>query len=110
MKSFYGEGLRTTLGFIFIPMILALTSAFLNDYRKEKALSENGQFTECFVISREQEIDDHRYYYIQCEYFVDGRRYTTSSHDEEYIEYKIGDTLKLKYNKEFPKMYEIYLE
>lgn len=108
MKSFYGEGEITSLCVLLLPLFFLGTSVFYQLYKEEKELKLHGKVTKCFVIDRKK-VSGKSYYNIYCNYFVDGKEFTAND-SENTIEYKIGDTLELTYNKKFPRSHRINLE
>jgi hypothetical protein len=47
---------------------------------------------------------------INCKYYVDNFEYVTYYETDEENKARIGDTLKITYNKEYPRMYKLEFE
>jgi len=85
-------------------LIVGPTSAIFQNYRENEALRINGKVTECIVVDGKKSKND---WLINCKYHVKNSEFMTFYHTDEKDNYRIGDTLKLIYNKEFPRMYKI---
>lgn len=85
-------------------LIVGPTSAIVQDYRKNEELRINGKVTECIVVDRKSSKND---WLINCKYQVGNSEFITYYHTDEKNKFKIGDTIKLNYSKEFPTMYKI---
>jgi hypothetical protein len=85
-------------------LIVGPTYAIFQNYRENEALKINGKVTECIVIDRKNSKND---WLINCKYLVNNSEFMTYYHTDEKDVYRIGDTLKLTYNAEFPRMYKI---
>ena len=109
VKPFDEKGIITTLSCVFFPLVFGLIFSFFQEYQEEKELQLHGIITKCFVINRKM-ASKGGFYNIECKYFADGKEFITYFHSEMRIEYSIGDTLELTYNKDFPLMYKINLE
>lgn len=88
-------------------LIVGPTSIMLHDYQEEKELKLNGMVTNSFVVDKKWTSGE---WLINCNYFVNNTEFTTYYYTDEKDKYSIGDTVKLIYNKEFPRMYKIELE
>jgi len=77
---------------------------FFQKYREEQELKINGKETICVVINRKKTPRD---WMINCKYYVTNSEFTTYYETDRENKYRIGDTLKLIYNKDFPLMYKI---
>jgi len=88
-------------------LIVGPTSIILHDYQEEKELKLNGMVTHSFVVDKKWTRGE---WLINCNYFVNNTEFTTYYYTDEKDKYKIGDTVKLIYHKEFPRMYKIELE
>ena len=93
----YGIGLISFL--IVVPTFIVVQT-----YREKKELAENGKITNCYVIDRKKSKND---WLINCKYNVDNLEYITYYHTDEENKSRIGDTLKITYNKEYPRMYKM---
>ncbi len=85
-------------------LIVGPTSIMFQNYREDEALRINGKATESIVVDRKKSKND---WLINCRYYVNNSEYITYYYTDENDKYRIGDTLKLIYNKEFPRMYKI---
>ena len=85
-------------------LIVAPTSAIVQNYRENEELKINGKVTDCIVIDRKSSKND---WLINCKYHAENSKFITYYHTDEENKYRIGDTIKLNYNKEFPRMYKI---
>jgi hypothetical protein len=85
-------------------LIVGPTCAFFQNYRKAKELKVNGKSTKCIVLDRKASKND---WLINCKYQVKNIEFITYYHTDKENKYRIGDTLKLIYNTEYPRMYEI---
>lgn len=85
-------------------LIVGPTFGVFQKYREEKVLKLNGKVTECFVVDRKKSKNN---WLINCKYFIKNVEFTTYYHTDVKNKYQIGDTIKLIYNKEFPRMYKI---
>lgn len=85
-------------------LIVGPTSALFQNYRENEALRINGKVTECIVVDKKKLKND---WLINCKYNVQNSEFMTYYHTDEKDIYRIGDTLKLIYNEEFPRMYKI---
>ena len=85
-------------------LLVGPTFALFQDYREDETLKTNGLITDCLVVSRKKSKDD---WLICCKYIVKNDEFLTFFHIDEENEYKVGDTIKLVYNKDFPRMYKI---
>lgn len=85
-------------------LIVGPTSAIVQNYRENIELKVNGKVTECIVIDRKSSKND---WLINCKYQVKNIEFITYYHTDEKNKYRIGDTIQLIYNKEFPRMYKI---
>ncbi|WP_338761449.1 hypothetical protein WAF17_15525 [Bernardetia sp. ABR2-2B] len=103
------EGIVTTFICLVSTIIFGFAIAQFHDYQKEKELRMHGVKTKCFVIDRKMTYKGGSYD-IKCKYLVNGKEIKTYFHNEGKNEYKVGNTLELVYNKEFPKMYRINIE
>lgn len=88
-------------------LIVGPTVGIFQNYRKEKELNEKGKITECYVFDKKKSKND---WLINCKYVVNNSEYITYYETDEKNTSKIGDTLKIIYNKEFPRMYKIVFE
>ncbi|NNT73264.1 hypothetical protein HKT18_13675 [Flavobacterium sp. IMCC34852] len=85
-------------------LIVGPTYAIFQNYRENEALRINGKVTECIVVDRKKSKND---WLINCKYLVKNSEFMTYYHIDEKGNFQIGDTLKLIYNEEFPRMYKI---
>ena len=85
-------------------LIVGPTFGIFQKYREKKELAEKGKITECLVIDRKKSKNN---WLINCKYNVDKLEYITYYHTDEENTSSIGDTLKIRYNKEYPRMYKI---
>ena len=85
-------------------LIVGPTSAIVQNYRENEELKINGKVTDCIVVDRKSSKNE---WLINCKYQVENGEFTTYYHTDEENKYRIGDTIKLNYNKEFPRMYKI---
>ena len=85
-------------------LIVGPTFGIFQNYCEKKELTEKGKITECYVIDRKKSKND---WLINCKYNVDNLEYITYYHTDKENTSRIGDTLKIKYNKEYPRMYKI---
>lgn len=85
-------------------LIVGSTFGIFQKYRENEILKTNGRLTECIVVSRKKSKNN---WLINCKYYVNNSEFITYSHTDQKDKYRIGDTLKLIYNKEFPRMYKI---
>ena len=85
-------------------LIVGPTQAIFQNYRENEALRINGKITECIVVDRKKSKND---WLINCKYYINSSEFITFYHTDEKDKYRIGDTLKLIYNDEFPRMYKI---
>jgi len=85
-------------------LIVGPTHAIFGEYRQEKELKINGKVTKSVVIDRKKSKND---WLINCKYYVNKAEFVTYYHTDEKNKYRIGDTIELVYNKEFPRMYKI---
>jgi hypothetical protein len=96
----YGIGLISFL--IVVPTFIVV-----QNYREKKELAEKGKITRCYVMDRKKSKND---WLINCKYYVDNFEYITYYHTDEENKARIGDALKITYNKEYPRMYKIEFE
>ena len=85
-------------------LIVGPTSAIFQNYRENKALKINGKVTQCIVVDKKKSKND---WLINCKYKVKNSEFMTYYHTDEKNINRIGDTLKLIYDEEFPRMYKI---
>ncbi|WP_291090341.1 DUF3592 domain-containing protein [Flavobacterium sp. BFFFF1] len=85
-------------------LIIGPTSAIFQKYRENEVLNLKGRIVNGYVFDRKKSKND---WLINCKYVVNGEEYTTYYNTDEENKYRIGDTVKLTYNKEFPRMYRI---
>ena len=85
-------------------LIVGPTFGIFQNYREKKELEKKGKITECYVIDRKKSKND---WLINCKYYVDNSEFVTYYHTDEENALSIGDTLKISYNKEYPRMYNI---
>jgi hypothetical protein len=85
-------------------LIVGPTHAIFGEYRQDKELKINGMVTECIVVDRKKSKND---WLINCKYYANNAEFVTYYHTDEKNKYRIGDTIELIYNKEFPRMYKI---
>ncbi len=85
-------------------LIVGPTSAIFQNYRETEALRIHGKVTECIVVDRKKSKNN---WLINCKYHVKNSEFMTYYHTDEKDIYRIGDTLNLIYNEEFPRMYKI---
>ncbi len=85
-------------------LIVGPTFGFFQEYRKDKELKKHGKETVCIVVDKKK---SKNVWLINCKYEVNNSELITYYHTDEENKYKVGDTLKLVYNKEFPTMYKI---
>lgn len=98
-------GLNKTLGICALSiLIVGPTYGLFQKYRQEKELKTNGKTTKCIVIDRKKTKKD---WLINCKYFANNTEFITYYHTDEENKYRIGDTIKLVYNKDFPRMYDL---
>ena len=109
MKPLYGYSIITILSITFLPIIFVSMSIMFHIYQKEKELLLHGKTTKCFVYYKTASGKKNESWLIKCKYFVDGVEFIASS-DDKKNKYKVGDTLELVYNKEFPRMYQVNFE
>jgi hypothetical protein len=85
-------------------LIVGPTSGIIQKYRENEELKVNGIETVCIVLDRKSSKND---WLINCKYYVKKKEFITYYHTDEENIYKIGDTIQLIYNREFPRMYKI---
>jgi glucan phosphoethanolaminetransferase (alkaline phosphatase superfamily) len=85
-------------------LIVGPTHAIFGEYRQEKELEINGNVTKCVVVDRKKSKND---WLINCKYYANNAEFVTYYHTDEKNKYRIGDTIQLIYNKDFPRMYKI---
>ena len=85
-------------------LIVGPTHAIFGEYRQEKELKINGKVAKSVVVDRKKSKND---WLINCKYYVNKTEFVTYYHTDEKNKYRIGDTIELIYNKEFPRMYKI---
>lgn len=85
-------------------LIVGPTFGIFQKYREEIELKESGKITQCYVIDRKKSKND---WLINCKYIVNNSEYVTYYETDEENTTKIGDTLKITYNEEYPRMYKI---
>ena len=96
----YGIGLISFL--IVVPTFIVV-----QHFREKKELAEKGKITMCYVMDRKKSKND---WLINCKYYVDNFEYVTYYETDEENKARIGDTLKITYNKEYPRMYKLEFE
>ena len=85
-------------------LIVGPTSGIVQNYRENEELKVNGKETVCIVVDRKSSKND---WLINCKYYVENKEFITYYHTDEENKYRIGDTIQLIYNREFPRMYKI---
>lgn len=85
-------------------LIVGPTSGIVQKYRENEELKVNGIETVCIVLDRKSSKND---WLINCKYYVEKEEFITYYHTDEENKYRIGDTIQLIYNREFPRMYKI---
>ena len=85
-------------------LIVGPTYALFQNYRENEALRINGKVTKCIVVDRKKSKND---WLVNCKYHVKNSEFMTYYHTDKKDIYRIGDTLKLIYDTEFPRMYKI---
>ena len=85
-------------------LIVGPTYAIFQNYRENGELKVNGKINVCIVIDRKPSKNE---WLINCKYQVENTEFITYYHTDEKNKYRIGDTMKLVYNRKFPRMYKI---
>lgn len=85
-------------------LIVGPTYGIFQNYRENEALRTNGKVTECIVFNKKKSKNE---WLLNCKYYVNNSEFITYYETDEKDKYRIGDTLKLIYNEEFPRMYKI---
>lgn len=85
-------------------LIVGPTSALFQNYRENKDFEEYGKVAEAIVVDKKKSKSD---WLIICKYQVNNTEFMTYYHTDEKNIYRIGDTISLIYNENFPRMYKI---
>jgi len=85
-------------------LIIVPLFGFFLEYRDSNDLMENGIQTKCIVIDKKKSKND---WLFKCRFYANDLEFETSYSTDEKNIYNIGDVLKLRYNKEYPRMNEL---
>jgi len=87
--------------------IVGPTFEVLKDYREKVELTKNGVWVNSIVVDRKKTGNRGLYWTIKCKYELNGRAYETLYHDDLSNLHPIGDTIRLIYSSEYPKIYAL---
>jgi len=92
------------------PLIIGPGYGLYHHHLEKKELQEQGVWTNCVVIHKKYSGGKTQSWLIKCSYKKGASNFETHYHADKDNRYSIGDTLKLIYNKDYPKMYELEYE
>lgn len=98
--------MSTAFAFLSV-LIVGPTFGLFQDYREKKELDKYGVWTKSVVINRKHSVTKGSswHWLLKCKYEVNGKNYETLYHDDFNNFYAIGDTIKIIYSSQFPKIY-----
>jgi hypothetical protein len=93
------------IGLAFLtPLILGPSFGLFHQYRENKELNKIGVWTTAIVVDVKP---TKRKNLIKCKYKVEGRTLETDYKTDWDDKYIVGDTIKIIYSADFPKIYEL---
>ena len=103
---------RTVFAFASI-LIVGPTFGLFQDHREKMELTKNGVWSNSIVVDRKYRRStggSTRNWVIECKYEANNHSYETLYHDDLENKYMIGDTVKIIYSSQFPKIYAMGYE
>jgi hypothetical protein len=94
-------------------LIVGPTFGMFQDYREKIELDKYGVWTKSVVINRKHSVQKgggSSHYVIKCRYKVNTEAYETLYHDDIDNVHPVGDTIKIIYSSQFPKIYALDYE
>lgn len=94
-------------------LIVGPTFGLFQGYKEGLELQKYGIWTKSVVIDRKhntQKGPSSQNYLIKCRYTIIGVNYETLYHNDINNSYLIGDTIRIIYSKQFPKIYALDYE
>jgi hypothetical protein len=90
-------------------LIAGPTFELFQDYREKVELDNYGVWTKSVVIDKKHSVQKAgpRYWLLKCKYEVNGKNYETLYHDDMDNLHPVGDTIKIIYSSQFPKIYAL---
>ena len=86
------------------PLILGPSFGLFHQYQENKELNRVGQWTTGIVIDVKP---TKRKNSIKCKYLVKGKIFETSYKTDWENKYRVGDSIKIIYSSDFPKILEL---
>jgi hypothetical protein len=88
--------------------VATMASNMINSEVKSSQLQTNGVSSKAIIIDKKQTISrSGRYWQIKCSFTANKQRFETLYEIDPKNTCKLGDTLEILYNRDYPKMYEL---
>ena len=93
-------------------LTVGLTFGLLQSYREKLELNRYGVWTKAIVIARKHpgNRNSNAKWMIKCSYVANNHTYETLYHDDINDVHPMGDTIKIIYSSQFPKIYALDYE
>ena len=94
-------------------LIVGPTFGLFQSYKERLELQKYGVWTKSVVIDKKhntQKVPSSQDYLIKCRYRIIGINYETLYHNDINNSHLIGDTIRIIYSKQFPKIYALDYE
>jgi hypothetical protein len=94
-------------------LIVGPTFGLFQDYREKAELDKYGVWTKSVVIDRKHSVQrggGSSHWVIKCRYEANAGAYETLYHDDIDNLHPIGDTIKIIYSSQLPKIYSLDYE
>jgi hypothetical protein len=88
-------------------LIIGPSFGYYSGYQEEKDLQKRGKKAKGIVYKKWYKSGKNSEWLLRCHYLVDGETYSTSSKTDSDNEYKVGDTLTIIYDNDFPQKSKI---
>ena len=95
---------------IFAQFVAVMTSATINFNEESKELETNGVWGKAVVTDKKfiiLQLRNKIKWQIKCSFTANNRYFETFYESDNKNAYKVGDTLEILYNQDFPKMYRL---
>ena len=94
-------------------LIVGPTFGLFQDHKEKKELQKYGVWTKSVVIDKKhnsQKGSGPQDYLIKCRYTLSGVDHETLYHNDINNSHRIGDTIRIIYSSQFPKIYALDYE
>jgi hypothetical protein len=94
-------------------LIVGPTFGLYQNYKEKVELEQYGVWTKSVVVDRKHNIrkgSQPQDYLIKCRYTLNGVSHETLYHNDVGNTHLIGDTIRIIYSRQFPKIYSLDYE